>query len=62
MKIYSDPSYQRTTAASRRAMRRVRYIHRAGDQPYVTGATRRKERVWAAKQATKKARRTAKQS
>lgn len=59
---YSDPTYQRTTAASRRASARVRFVHRNNGVPYAIGATRAKENVWIAKQATKKARRAAKQS
>lgn len=63
MKTYSDPTYQRTTAASRRAARSVRYLRGSTSGfPYVIGATRAKVNVWIAKQATKKARRAAKLS
>jgi hypothetical protein len=60
----SDPNYQRTTAASRKAAQSVRYIHRSVmyglGKTYWTGATARKVRIWDAKQVAKKARRAAK--
>lgn len=69
----ADANYQKTTAASRRALRRVRYIHLCGGtskyapvrvpgQTWVTGATKRKERAWAVKQSRKQARRAAKKA
>lgn len=69
----SDPNfhYVKTTAASRKAAQRVRYIHRFEGTPrfamprvpgkvYTIGATRAKVHVWIAKQAKKRARRLAK--
>lgn len=38
----SDPNYQRTTAASRKAAMRVRYIHFSRNGTYNVGANKRK--------------------